>query len=80
MDVWVEGRKGGREGKFKNFETPLYGQMSIFSKYTKVRRKKVKGIGNVFNEIIVQNFSNHWKDMDIHIHVICKTPNRYDQK
>jgi hypothetical protein len=41
---------------------------------------QTKGIGNLFNEIIAENFSNLCNDIDTHVQEAFQTPNRHDQK
>jgi hypothetical protein len=40
---------------------------------------QVKGMRNIFNKIITENFPNLEKSMPIHIKEVSKTPNRPDQ-
>jgi hypothetical protein len=42
--------------------------------------KQTKGIQNLFNEIIAENFPNLGNDMDIQIQEAFKPPDRHDQK
>jgi hypothetical protein len=62
---------------FKNFETPLNKQIYIF-RIPKDEEKKVNDMDNLFNQIIVENFSNLGRDVDIHLQKAY--PNRHDQK
>jgi hypothetical protein len=38
-----------------------------------------KGIHNIFNKIITENFSNLEKDLPIHVQEASRTPNRLDK-
>jgi hypothetical protein len=40
---------------------------------------QAKGIYNIFNKIITENFPNLEKDMPIQVHEASKTPKRLDQ-
>jgi hypothetical protein len=40
---------------------------------------RAKGMRNIFNEIITENFPNLEKSMPIHVHKSSRTPNRPDQ-
>jgi hypothetical protein len=41
---------------------------------------QLKGLANIFNEIIEENFPNLKKEMPMNIQEDCRTPNRLDQK
>jgi hypothetical protein len=40
---------------------------------------QAKGISNIFNKIVAENFPNHEKEMPIQAQEASWTPNRYDQ-
>jgi hypothetical protein len=40
---------------------------------------QIKGIHNIFNKIITENFPNLQKDLPIHVQEAYRTPNRLDQ-
>jgi hypothetical protein len=40
---------------------------------------KVKGIGNIFNKRIAENFPNLKKEIPIQVQETSRTPNRHDQ-
>jgi hypothetical protein len=40
---------------------------------------QAKGIPNIFNKIITENFPNLEKAMHIQVQEACRTPNRLDQ-
>jgi hypothetical protein len=40
---------------------------------------QAKGMRNIFNKIITENFPNLEKSMPIHVHKASRTPNRPDQ-
>jgi hypothetical protein len=40
---------------------------------------QAKGICNIFNKIITENFPNLEKTMPIQVQKVSKTPNRHDQ-
>jgi hypothetical protein len=41
---------------------------------------QAKGIENIFNKIIAENFPNLEKEMVIHVQEVFRTPNRQEQK
>jgi hypothetical protein len=41
---------------------------------------EAKGIHNIFNKIITENFPNIKKDLPIHVQESSRIPNRLDQK
>ena len=41
---------------------------------------QLKGLINIFNKIIEENFPNLKKGMPMNIQEACRTPNRLDQK
>jgi hypothetical protein len=44
-----------------------------------VEEVQAKGINNIFNKIIAENFPNLKKELSIHIQETSRTPNRLDQ-
>jgi hypothetical protein len=40
---------------------------------------QAKGMGNIFNKIITENFPNLQKTMPIQVQETSRTPNRHDQ-
>jgi hypothetical protein len=43
------------------------------------QRKKAKGLCNIFNKIIAENFQNLEKELSIQVQKASRTPNRFDQ-
>ena len=41
---------------------------------------QIKGLANIFNKIIEENFPNLKKQMPMNIQEAYRTPNRFDQK
>jgi hypothetical protein len=40
---------------------------------------QAKGIGNIFNKIMIKNSPNLQKEMPIQVQEVSKTPNKHDQ-
>jgi hypothetical protein len=48
--------------------------------YRRRRDTKTKGIDNLFNSMIAENFHNLENGRDVHVQEVCRTPNCQDQK